>query len=225
MTDPFSEEDRRRIRTAVSRAEDRTSGEIVPFVVLRSDDYEVATWRGAAGGLLVAAAAAMLVFRFYDGWGWGWLHQGWGSALWMLAAGLAGGALTRLVPPVRRLVAGADEMTDRVHDRALEAFVDEEVFDTRDRTGILLFVSLLEHRIEVIGDAGINARVDSDAWVEVVARLRRGVRSGRLADGFVDAIELCADLLEEKGVDVQPGDENELSDSVRFGGESGEDRG
>lgn len=223
MSDLFSDEDRRRIREAIARAEGRTAGEIVPFVVPRSDDYEVATWRGAGAGLLLASAVAMAVFQLYDGWGLAWLHTGWGTALLMIGAALAGGLTTRFVPVVRRLMAGDDEMADRVHDRAVEAFVDEELFDTSDRTGILLFVSLLEHRIEVLGDTGINAEVDPDDWVEVIARLRRGVRNDRLTDGLVDAIELCGELLARRGVEVQPDDENELSDSVRLGSSSGED--
>ena len=223
MNDVLSEDDRSRIREAIARAEERTAGEIVPFIVPQSDDYEVATWRGAALGLLVVAAGAMAVFQFYEGWGWAWLHRGWGAALALLVGALVGGGLARFVPPLRRRFAGTDEMAERVHDRAIEAFVEEEVFDTTDRTGILLFVSLLEHRIEVVGDTGINREVEPDDWIRVVERIRRGIRNDRLADGLVDAIELCGTLLERKGLEVHPDDENELSDSVRFGPSSEED--
>lgn len=204
-----------RIRDAVSQAENRTSGEIVPVVVPRSDEYEVAVWRGAAAATLACLAAVLLVLRFYEGWGLGWLFAPWGVVLSTLAAGTVGALVSRFVYPVQRLLAGRDRLDETVHRRAMQAFVEEEVFDTRDRTGILLFVSLREHRIEVLGDTGINQAVEPDDWAEVVARIRRGIENDNLTRGLVEAIEMCGRLLERKGVEIQPDDENELSDTVR----------
>jgi putative membrane protein len=102
-----------------------------------------------------------------------------------------------------------------VHRRALQSFVEEEVFATRDRTGILLFVSLREHRIEVLGDTGINEQVEPDDWAEIVARIRRGIRNDNLTEGLVEAIGMCGRLLERRGVNIRPDDTNELSDTVR----------
>jgi len=207
--------DEEQVRAAVQRAEERTAGEIVPVVVPRSADYEVATWRGAAGAVLIAVAAVLLTLQVYDGWGLGWLYTPWGGVLAALVAGTVGGVLATSVPPLQRLLAGADLLDETVHRRALQAFVEEEVFDTRDRTGILLFVSLREHRIEVLGDAGINEQVAPDDWAEVVARIRRGIRNDNLTEGLVEAIDMCGRLLERRGVNIRPDDENELSDTVR----------
>lgn len=216
MEDLFTDEELVRIREAIAEAEERTAGEIVPYVVPQSDSYDVAVWRGAGGGVLAAVFAALMIFQFYEGWGLGWLHEGWGTALLVLAAGTLGGVVARYVRPVTRLLAGADRLANRVHARALEAFLEEEVFDTRDRTGILLFISLLEHRIEVVGDSGINEQVDDEDWIHVVERIRDGLRNGRLADGLIEAIDMCGHLLERKGVDIRPDDANELGDSVRL---------
>jgi putative membrane protein len=207
--------DENQIQEAVQRAEKRTAGEIVPVVVPRSADYEVATWRGAGGAVLITLAAALLTLQFYDGWGLGWLYTPWGVVLAALVAGTGGAALTAYVPPLQRLLAGNDLLDETAHRRALQSFVEEEVFDTRDRTGILLFVSLREHRIEVLGDVGINEQVRPDDWAEVVARVRRGIRNDNLTEGLVEAIDMCGRLLERKGVGIRPDDENELSDTVR----------
>ena len=94
-------------------------------------------------------------------------------------------------------------------------FVREEVFATRDRTGILLFVSLLERRVEVIGDIGISERVRADDWDAVESSIREGIRTGTLTDGLVAAIGLCGRLLERRSVNVRPDAENELADAVR----------
>lgn len=218
MHNLFNETDRQRIAEAVAAAEGRTSGEIVPYVVEASDRYEVAAWRGAALTGLVASAAVLTVLQIYEGWGLGWLHMAWGTLLVVLGAGLLGGLLAAYVPPLKRLLAGQTTMARHVHQRALQAFVEEEVFSTRDRTGILLFISLLEHRIEVVGDAGINARVEADEWVEVVAEVREGIQKGRPAEGLITAIDHCGRLLERQGVALRTDDTNELPDGLRFGG-------
>lgn len=207
--------DEERIRSAVEQAEERTAGEIVPVVVPRSASYEVVTWRGAAGAVLLTLTAILLVLQFYDGWGLGWLYTPWGVVLTSLGAGLIGASLAAYVGPLQRLLAGSDLLDETVHRRALQSFVEEEVFDTRDRTGILIFVSLWEHRIEVLGDTGINELVRPDDWAEVVARIRKGIQNDRLTDGLVEAIGMCGRLLERRGVNVRLDDENELSDTVR----------
>lgn len=211
----FTDAEREAIREAVAAAERRTSGEIVPYVVGRSGTYEVAVWRAASGGALLAAALALAVAWAYDGWGWTWLYSAWAMALVMTAGGALGAGLAALIDPLRRWLAGPARLDERVHRRAAQAFVDEEVFDTRDRTGILLFVSLFEHRIEVVGDVGINAKVEPAEWVEVVDLIRSGIVGGDLAGGLVAAIGRCGDLLHRRGVDLRPDDEDELPDDVR----------
>jgi len=218
MTSMIERLDLERIQEAVGRAEEQTAGEIVPVVVPRSDDYEDVVWRGAGAATLLTLLAVLLTLRFYDGWGLGWLFAPWGVALSVLTAGTVGALLTRFVYPLQRLLAGSERLDETVHRRALQAFVEEEVFDTRDRTGILLFVSLREHRIEVLGDSGINQQVEPDDWTEVVARIQRGIQNDNLTEGLVEAIEKCGRLLERKGVDVRPDDENELTDTVRTPG-------
>jgi putative membrane protein len=215
MHTPIDTLDEDRLRAAVQRAEERTAGEIVPVVVPASADYEITTWRGGFASALLVLAGALAVLQVYDGWGLGWLHTPWALVLLVLAAGVVGALVSTYVPPVQRRLAGADLLDEAVHRRALQAFVEEEVFDTRDRTGILLFVSLHEHRIEVLGDTGINERVRPDDWAEVVARIRRGIQNDNLTEGLEEAIEMCGRLLERRGVNVRPDDENELSNTVR----------
>lgn len=216
MKELLTEQEREQIRAAIGRAESRTSGEIVPVIVPMSDRYEVALWKGAALATIIALAAAMAFFHFYEGWGLAWLHTGWGTAFVTLAAATLGGLTGAFVRPLKRFLAGADDMTRAVHRRAMKAFVDEEVFATRDRTGILIFISLLEHRIEVLGDAGINQKVSADEWADVVEHIRDGIRSGKLAAGLSEGIDMCGHLLEKSGVEMRADDTDELSNTVRI---------
>ncbi len=212
----FTEADLARVRDAVAAAERRTAGEIVPYVVRQSGRYDVAVWRGAAVGAMLAGALVLGVGAVYDGWGLSWLYSAWTIEAAMLGGGTLGALAVWLVPALRRALAGAALVEETVHRRAAEAFVDEEVFGTRDRTGILLFVSLFEHRIEVVGDTGIDAKVEPGEWTEIVDLIRADVQRGHLADGLVSAVERCGDLLHRRGVAVRDDDTDELPDDVRF---------
>ncbi len=217
MSPPIlTEADQERIREAVDHAETQTAGEIVPYITVRSGRYEIAFWRGGAMGALVSGAIGLLIAWLYDGWGLGWLYSAWGMALVMALGGALSASLVGSIPSLHRWMAGPGRIAQRVHRRAEAAFLEEEVFLTRDRTGILLFVSLFEHRIEVIGDAGINKVVGQEEWEEVVHRIRSGIKDGRFADGLVDAIKMCGDLLHRSGVGIRDDDDDELSDEVRI---------
>lgn len=217
MSKPIlSKADQERIREAVDHAETQTAGEIVPYIINRSGRYEIALWRGGALGALVAGAIGLLIAWLYNGWGLGWLYSAWGMALVMSLGGVLAALLVGAIPSLRRWMAGPGRVAQRVHRRAEAAFLEEEVFQTRDRTGILLFVSLFEHRIEVIGDAGINKAVAQEDWEDVVHRIRTGIKQGKFADGLVDAIKMCGDLLHRSGVGIRDDDEDELSDEVRI---------
>jgi len=208
--------DQDRIRKAVAEAEQQTAGEIVPVVVPASETYEVALWKGALSGGLILLAVVLGMAALYDGWGWAWAYSAWGSGLALATGCLLGWSLTRSIPALRRMLAGTDRMAVATHQRALQAFVEEEVFRTRDRTGILILLSLFEHRIEVLGDEGINQAVEADDWVGIVEHIRTGIQSGRATDHLVEAIHMCGTLLETKGVAIKPDDTNELPDGLRI---------
>ncbi len=212
----FTESELEQIKRAVAGAEARTSGEIVPYIVERSDRYDVTLWRGAVIFAILAICFAGIMYRFYEGWGMAWVYTGHGMAFLVICAGLIGALLGEYVPAFKRFLAGQAHLARIVHHRAMRAFVEEEVFNTRDRTGILLFISMLEHRIEVLGDEGINRRVTPDDWADVVASIRDGIKTGKVSEGLINAINICGQLLERKGVDIQPDDSDELSNEVRF---------
>ena len=145
----FSSDDRRRVQEAVRDAEKRVSGEIVPYVVDRSDTYEEVLWRAAAAGGLIGATLSWAIHEATQGW----VPFGAAVGIFIAAAfALAGLGAAGFSSAALRLFAGHAILDRRVAQRAAEAFTSEEVFATRDRTGILLFVSLAEHRVLVMAD-------------------------------------------------------------------------
>ncbi|MEX2115365.1 MAG: hypothetical protein WEB37_00640 [Bacteroidota bacterium] len=211
----FSPSDLERISQAVRDAELKTSGEIVPYVVDQSDQYEEATWRG--GALLGAASLVCIAVLHLTSDTWHGLGPAEIGIITLGAIGL-GVMLTHWLSPLKRLLAGNDLLEHRVAQRAAQAFIAEEVFQTKDRTGILLFLSLLEHKVLAVGDSGINARVDQSEWEDVVASITRGISKGKAADGFIEAIGKCGLLLQKRGVARRRRDRNELSNQLRMGG-------
>jgi len=208
----FTEEDLGRIANAVREAEAHTSGEIVPFFIERSDRYEEALWRagGIVGLMILVLFAAIRLFTDL----WISFDSVDVALLTMAGAGCAA-LLASTIPGLRRFFAGQDLIDHRVALRAADAFIEEEVFKTRDRTGILIFLSFFEHKVLVVGDRGINEKVDRSEWEDIVARIVRGINSGHPADGLVDAIRQCAALLERHGFRRRKDDINELSNELR----------
>ncbi len=208
----FPESQLERIRVAVSEAERRSGGEIVTYLVDRCDEYPERGWRGALWGGVIALVGATLV---HDVLGW------WGGdvGLWALVPTLIGGLLGYLaassIDGLGRALIRGDDLLRRVGLRAESAFLEEEVFQTQDRTGILLFVALFERRAVVLADEGIHRVVDDQEWILVTERLVDGMDSGDPVSAIIEAVERCGALLEAHEVTRRTDDRDELSDSPR----------
>ncbi len=210
----FSPQDKERLAAAVKAAEERTSGEIVPFVAGRSDSYPEALLR--AGSLL--AFVSLFAFSLISIGTTIWLPFGIPEVTMItIACFVLGAALAAFIPSFKRLFISAGVLQQRVDEHAAMAFLDEEVFSTRDRTGILIFISLFEHRVRVLGDAGINSKVRQEEWDEVVVLIVQAMKARRPAEGLLQAIERCGELLEKHGVEIRTDDTDELDNTVRFG--------
>jgi uncharacterized membrane protein len=84
---------------------------------------------------------------------------------------------------------------------------------TRERNGVLLFVSVRDRRVAVVGDAGIHSRVAESFWAEVVRAIEAHFAQGHFTEGLVTGIEMAGFRLAEF-FPHRPGDKNELPDSI-----------
>jgi len=195
----FSEEEQARIRQAVINAESKTAGEIVPMLVTSSARYTEVELLGTITGLFIG----MLVE-------WLWSDP-WGSHFFNLwpAIGAAVGFFVGRTPQVKRLLASKGRIAEAVHSLALASFTQHGLHYTRDHTGILIVVSLLEHRVEVLADRGINAKVETGTWQEIVTILTNGLKSKQAADAYCRAIKRCGEILAAH-FPRQPDDKDEL---------------
>ncbi len=208
MTNTLSPADHHRIAEAIRAAETGTSGEIYCVVARSSDGYFYPAAFFVTIGIVVAGIVVAFLLEFW--WISVRLPVFWAAAVLALAAGwlvllAAPGLRIHFVP--RRL------RYQRAHDNALKQFLARNVHITTARTGVLLFVSLVERYAEVVADSGINAKVDQEIWNGIVADLVAHARTDRLADGFVAAVGVVGELLSRHF--PRSGDDlNELDDHL-----------
>ncbi len=209
----FSEEEKKRIKNTVKKVEDTTSGEIVTYFVKKSDNYYEASYIAASISGVVAiiflnilSQLWLLPFEF------NMLTYGLIIVAFMLFTFLS----VQFVPFLKRAIISEKRETQMVLKRATEAFITEEVFNTKDRTGILIFISEFEHNVEVMADSGINSKVEQTAWNNVVQIIIDGIKNNKTTDGIVAAIEECGKLLVDSGFVNSLDNKNELTNEIRI---------
>jgi putative membrane protein len=200
----FNEADKQRIESAVKRAEKLTSGEIVPMVVDQSYDYPRAEILGS--GLFSLATAVSLSWAFFGESLW---HFLWLFALCYFPYKL----MIRNLPALRRRLIHTDEISEEVEEKAILSFLEQGLHHTRDETGILILISLFEHRVHVLADRGINNVVPASTWDGIVQTITDGIHNGDTCNALCEAIESCGQLLAEH-FPVKADDTDELPNLI-----------
>jgi putative membrane protein len=197
------------IESAIRDAEARTTGEIYCVVTEESGEYGETPLAWAAGVALLGPALLLL----------GGVHVSapdlfgeWTAAQVSQAAeraareALVGAIVLQAVlfivtlilvaiPPVRRALTPRAFKRERVRRRALEQFAAKNLHLTRERTGVLIFVSFAEHMAELVADEGIAEHVEPGAWDRAMSALVHDLRRDRPGEGIAAAVGLCGELL------------------------------
>jgi putative membrane protein len=198
----ISAHDRERISAAIRAAEEKTSGEIVCVLAETSSTATTMPVLLAAVGALalpwlLVTFTAMPVFRI--------LTLQIVAFVALIAMFFWTPVRVALMPRrARRAVA---------HRVAMEQFRIRGLAKKPERTGILIFVSLAERYARIIADDGISARVPQSQWQAAVDALIAHMRDGRIADGFVAAIDLCGNELAKNFPRTEPG-RDDLPDRI-----------
>ena len=200
----LSEADHARVTEAVARAERASDGEIVTIVAPRSDSYHDVSLHYAVLLMLLVPIWFAAVPQSWIDWaigaflGWNF-EPGRRFVMLYLFAKMAGAFLAvRLLlawMPLRMALTPAATKTRRVRRRAVELFRAGTEKRTKGRTGILLYLSLLEHRAEIVADEAIHSQVEPDVWGEAMAVLVDEVKAGRTGEGMALAVEKIGAVL------------------------------
>ena len=221
-------EEHARIAAAIRAAERDTAGEIYCVVAEESSDYHATPLAWAAAVALLAPAILLAAgievtapeASMFGGWtaaqvediGEATARAALVGTLLLQAALFLVTLLVVSIRPIRLALTPRGLKRDRVRARADEQFLSKNLHATRERTGVLIYVSAAERMVELVADETIHEQVSDAAWQPPVAALVEGLKRGNVAQGFERCIGLCADLLAER-FPAKPGDNpNELPD-------------
>ena len=218
----LSDADRTAVSDAVFAAEARSAGEIVTIMADRSDDYhDLALWWSVFVALLALAVVAWaapvylsLIDRITGAWQSDW-HPGkvLALALFITSVKFFGMYLLLLWKPLRLALVPGWLKHRRVKARAITSFKIGAERRTHGRTGVLIYLSLAEHRAEIVADEAIAAKVAPEIWGAAMATLVGEIRAGRAAAGMIGAVEQVGTVLAEHFPRAE-GDINELPDRL-----------
>ena len=217
----LSADDHARVSTAIAAAEEKSDGEIVAICADQSDAYHDVGlhWAVLAMVAVLAFFAAMpqyLVGRYDRLTGW----SAEPTSRELLTLLLFFALLKFLVVlfllkwrPLRMLLTPGSTKTRRVRRRAIMLFKTGAERRTIGRTGILIYLSMAEHRAEIVADEAITKVTTPETWGEAMAALITDVKEGRPADGIVAAIGIVGDVLAEH-FPKTGADTNEIPDKL-----------
>ena len=217
----MNEADHAKVSAAIAAAEGGTDGEVIAIITERSDSYHDV-------GLHYAVAVLFLVLAFFAAWP-GQLEQWWTRLMgWSIEPSLRelltlllGFALAKFLAalfvlkwmPLRLALTPGATKTRRVRRRAIMLFKTGAERRTVGRTGILIYLSMGEHRAEIIGDEAITSVTTPETWGEAMTALLRHVKAGQTGDGIVAAVGLIGEVLREH-FPRSSADTNEIPDKL-----------
>ncbi len=195
----ISDSNKQQIAEAIRNAESKTSGELVTVIAREADNYYYIPTLWAALTALVFPALITLFQLQHT------LLGSYGAQVsWFFLA-----ALLFRIPAIKYRLIPMAVKQQRAARLAREQFLLQNLHHTDGRTGVLLFVSVAEHYVEILADKGINDRVLAGTWETVVSDFVVRVKEGQIVDGFLHAIEACGEQL-AKHFPPQDGERDEL---------------
>ena len=199
--------ERLEIERHVRAAESLSAGQIVVMAVSSSSRYPDGVLAGSGTLAMLIALSATLATGSENMWLFLLLF----AILFVVMHEVMKRALF-----LQRLFVNRREMSGEVEEAAFKAFFHRKVHETSQRTGILIYISLFERSVRVLADSGIDSKVGSSMWQEVVDMITAGIVEGRPAEAICRAVDRCAEILQHH-FPSQTDDRNELADAMIIG--------
>jgi len=218
----LSPQDHKIVSDAVAEAEEHTSGEIVTVLADRSDGYsDVALWWAAGAAFTAMSIFALWPDIFLSKLDWlmgGWSHDWTTGEILSLAIGFGlmkflGVWLFLLWDPLKFLLIPGPAKSARVHEQAIKHFKVGAERRTHGRTGVLIYLSMREHRAEIVADEPIAEKVPAEVWGEAMADMLAEIKQGRIAEGMAAGVRDVGKVLAEHFPRAED-DQNELPDRL-----------
>ena len=198
------------INNRVAAAEKTTSGEIVVMVVSASNHYPTANLLGATA---ISLPLSLILTPLAGEFMWIGPQNMWVflSIFTLLFLGFY--LIIKQIPWLKRLFISKKEIEDEVEEAALTHFYKQQLYKTRDETGILLFVSVFEHKAWILADRGINEKLPLDTWDKIVGQMVAGIKEKRQAEAICQAVEAVGRIL-NRHFPIKSDDTDELKNLI-----------
>lgn len=190
-------EEKTKIQRQISEIESATDAEIVTVIAQSSDSYTfIPVLWAALLALCLPGIYYVLIETGFNNWlpDSELLHNLRFVYIFQVLLFLVLVMLFQWTPLQMLLIPGSVKQR-RAHQQAQMQFLQQRVHWSSSRAGILLFVSVAEHYVEIIADQAVAEKVDDKVWAEAIEKFVRQVRSGQVAAGFSAAIEDCGKIL------------------------------
>jgi len=200
----FTHEESERIKATTRSVESHTDGEVAVMVVDSSDRYPEAEF---LGGIIIGSllALTLTVLFFHDSL---WFYIPLSLIFFFLFQWLC-----FKVPEVKTVFIPVKRKEERLKLRAVRAFYEKGLYKTRFHTGVLIFLSLLEHKVWILADKGIYEKMTQETLNRFAQEVSLGIKEGRACEALCRAIERIGRLLTDH-FPISPGDTDELPDEV-----------
>ena len=175
-----------KVSTAIQAVEQKTDAELVTVLAARADNYSyIPTLWAAMLALLSPSVVSFLPF---------WVEMG-DLMLIQLGVFILLATLLRW-PPILARIIPRQVKTWRASNLARRQFLENNLHHTEAEVGVLIFVSEIEHYVEIIADRGVSQYIADAEWAEIIATMTKQVAAGKTLEGFLGCVEASGKLLE-----------------------------
>ncbi len=188
-----------KVKNCIEKIENKTRAEIVPAILKSSDKYPATYYRS---GLFFSSFFFITSFLIFHEW-----------RLKALIVGYILGLLLCFIPFVKRLFIFRPELEEETLQKAYEVFLEHKIHQTKNRSGVLVFLSVFEKRAIILADKNINEVVAENTWIKKIDLLIEEIHEKSLEEGFLNCLNDVGAIL----IQNFPGNnknENELRDDL-----------
>jgi len=185
-------DEQKKITETVHEMELKTSGEIVVMIVSRSHSYPTAA---ITGTVLFALPLTLIINMILGPAIWIgsqniWFFLALFSIFYITIHPFANRSDT-----LKRFFLDPRQVEEEVREGAVTAFFTEQLYKTEDENGVLLYISVMEKRVWILGDCRINEKIDQKTWDTIIANLTHGIKENNRCDAICEAVREIGKIL------------------------------
>ncbi len=215
----LTESENKQIEERIAQLERKTSGEVVVAVARRSSSY-------SSSAMLLSSIAALLLSIPLVNVAMDVLYRpdlaiqavNMQMILYIpifLCVLAAARVLINRFPALLAPAINTAKKQQKVQERSAWVFYENRLYNTKEGTGVLLYISLYERTARILADAGIYQKIGQDGLQDMAEKLALGIRQGRGATAILESLDVLENVLATNFPPPEK-NENELPDAVLY---------